>query len=94
MRRRRWVSVFLFALMFGHMGVNAYAALMNIVRLPSSSDGWVARRLPSGRAEIVEVYKDGPATALQVGDEVLSINGRAVADDPGVLNYSIRLAPG
>jgi phosphoserine phosphatase RsbU/P len=93
-RRRRWLGVFFFALMFGHMGVNAYAVLTEVIRRPSSSDGWTARRLPDGRAEIVGVDKDGPATALQVGDEVISINGRSLADDPKLLSYNERVAPG
>jgi sigma-B regulation protein RsbU (phosphoserine phosphatase) len=93
-RRRRWLGVFFFALMFGHMGVNAYATLMDVIDRPSSSDGWTARKLPDGRAQIVSVDNDGPATALQVGDEVVSINGRTLADDPKILSYNERVAPG
>lgn len=93
-RRRRWLGVFFFALMFGHMGVNAYAVLTDVMRLPSSSDGWTARKLPDGQAQIASVDKNGPATALQVGDEVLSINGRALADDPEILHYNERAKPG
>jgi sigma-B regulation protein RsbU (phosphoserine phosphatase) len=86
--------MFFFALMFGHMGVNAYATLMDVMGRPSSSDGWTARKLPDGRAQIVSVDKVGPATALQVGDEFISINGRTLADDPGILNYNASVAPG
>jgi phosphoserine phosphatase RsbU/P len=93
-RRRKWLGVFFFALMFGHLGVNAYATLMDVMGLPSSSDGWTARKLQGGRAQIVSVDKGGPATALQVGDEFISINGRTLADDPRILNYNARVAPG
>jgi hypothetical protein len=93
-RRRRWLGVFFFALMFGHMGVNAYATLMDVMGRPSSSDGWTARKLPGGPAEIVSVDKNGPATALQVGDEFISINGRTLVDDPKILSYNERVAPG
>ena len=72
MRQRRWLGAFFFALMFGHLGVNAYSAWLNLATLPKSSDGWTARLLPDGRAQIASVDKDGPATALQVGDEFIS----------------------
>ncbi|HEX5084785.1 MAG TPA: SpoIIE family protein phosphatase, partial [Blastocatellia bacterium] len=44
--------------------------------------------------QIVSVDKNGPATALQVGDEVISINGRTLADDPKLLRYNEHAAPG
>jgi phosphoserine phosphatase RsbU/P len=93
-RRRRWLGVFFFALMLGHMSVNAYVILSDVFTRPSSSDGWTARRLGEGRAQITSVDKNGPATALQVGDEVISINGHAVSDNPAILSYNEGVAPG
>jgi phosphoserine phosphatase RsbU/P len=93
-RRRKWLGGFFFALMFGHFVVNAYPALLDLARRPRSSDGWTARLLPDGRAEIVSVDQNGPATALQVGDEFVSINGLTLRDDPEIRSYNERVAPG
>ncbi|MBO0862945.1 MAG: SpoIIE family protein phosphatase [Chloracidobacterium sp.] len=88
-RRRRWLGAFFFALMFGHFGVYAYSAL---TRLRGSYDGWDAR-LSDGGAQIASVDQNGPATALRVGDEFVSINGLTLRDDPEILNYSHRVPP-
>jgi serine phosphatase RsbU (regulator of sigma subunit) len=82
-----------FALMFGHFGVNAYSAWLNLVARPASSDGWTARLSPDGRARIVSVDKDGPATALQAGDEIVSINDLTPQDNPEILSYNEHVAP-
>ena len=84
----------LYALMFGHFGVTAYLAWVNLMARPTSSDGWTARLSPGGRAQIVGVDKDGPATALLVGDEFISINGLTLRDDPEILSYNQHVAPG
>src|SRR5262249_42949971 len=47
-----------------------------------------------GRAQIVGVDQDGPATTLRVGDEFISINGLTLRDDPEILSYNQRVAPG
>src|SRR5262245_56018650 len=83
-----------FALMLGHFGVNAYLAWLNLMARPGSSDGWTARLARDGRAQIVGVDQDGPATALRVGDEFISINGLTLRDDPEILSYNQRVAPG
>src|SRR5262245_10447650 len=93
-RRRKWLGGFFFALMFGHFGVNTYPALMGLARHPRSTDGWTARLLPDGHAEIVSVDQNGPATALRVGDEFVSINGQTLRDDPEIRSYNERVAPG
>ena len=93
-RRRRWLGAFFFALMFGHFSVNAYLAWLDLIMRPTSSDGWTARLAPDGRAKIVSVDEDGPATALQVGDEFISINGLTLRDNPEILSYNQRVAPG
>src|SRR5262245_14779948 len=93
-RRRRWLGAFFFALMFTHFSVSAYSTWMNLARLPASSDGWTARTSADGRAQIVSVDQDGPATALRVGDDLISINGLTLRDDPEILSYNQRAAPG
>ncbi|MDQ3013117.1 MAG: hypothetical protein M3X11_20725 [Acidobacteriota bacterium] len=51
-RQRWWLGAIFFALMFGHTGVIAYSAWLNLTGLVGSSDGWATRLLPDGRAEI------------------------------------------
>src|SRR5262245_22324945 len=92
--RRRWLGAFFFGLMFGHFGVGAYLAWLNLIARPASSDGWTARLSPDGRAQIVGVDQGGPATALRAGDELISVNGLTLRDDPEILNYNRRVAPG
>src|SRR5262245_59754631 len=93
-RQRLVLGCVFFALMFGHFGVNAYLAWLNLMARPASSDGWTARLSPDGRAQIVGVNQDGPAAALRAGDEIISINGLTPQDDPEILNYNQRVAPG
>ncbi|HEY9433933.1 MAG TPA: hypothetical protein VI260_20935, partial [Blastocatellia bacterium] len=83
-----------YAFMFGHFGVNAYLAWLNLMARPRSSDGWTARLSPDGRAQIVGVDQDGPATALREGDEFISINGLTLRDHPEILSYNQHVAPG
>src|SRR5262245_58462972 len=82
-----------FALIFGHFGVNVYSAWLNLMARPASSDGWTARLSPDGRARIVSVDHDGPATALQALDEIISINGLTPQDYPEIVSYNQRVAP-
>jgi serine phosphatase RsbU (regulator of sigma subunit) len=56
--------------------------------------GWTANSPPDGRSKIVSVDQNGPATALQVGDEFISINGLTTRDDPDIRNYNRRVPPG
>jgi hypothetical protein len=93
-RRRKWLGVFFFALMFGHFSVNAYSAWLNLAALPASSDGWTASLLPDGQAQIDSVDQDGPATALQIGDELISINGTPLRDNPKIRSYNQTVPPG
>src|SRR5262245_65612349 len=83
-----------FALMFGHFGVNAYSAWLNLMARPASSDGWTARALPDDRAEIFSVDQNGQEKALQVGDEFVSINGLTLRDEPGIISYNERVELG
>jgi serine phosphatase RsbU (regulator of sigma subunit) len=93
-RHRLVLGCVFFALMFGHFGVNAYSAWLNLMASPRSSDGLTARLSPDGRAQIVSVDQNGPATELRVGDEVLSINGQTLRDNPEILSYNQGVAPG
>jgi len=93
-RQRQWLGAIFFALMFGAFGVNTYWGLESTTRLRGSYDGWGARLLPDGRAEIATVDKDGPATVLRSGDEFVSINGLTLKDDPQIRNYNQRVPPG
>lgn len=93
-RQRWWLGAVFFALMFGHTGVIAYSAWQNWTALIGSSDGWGARLLPDGRAEIATVDQKGPATVLQPGDEFISINGLTLKDDPQIRSYNQRVPPG
>src|SRR5215831_15120715 len=92
-RHRLVLGCVFFALMFGQFGVNVYSAWLNLIARPASSDGWTARLSPDGRALVVSVDKDGPATALQAGDEIISINGLTPQGDPEILSYNERVAP-
>src|SRR5262245_20098469 len=95
MLRRRWLGAFFFTLMFGHFGVNAHSAWLSLKTwLNGSSDGWTARPSPDGRAHISSVDRNGPATALRMGDEFVSINGLTLRDDPEIRSYNQRVPPG
>jgi len=85
-RHRLVLGCVFFALMFGQFGVNAYVAM---TQLSGSYDGWMAPQ-----AQIIEVDQKGPATALRVGDEFISINGLTLRDDPQIINYGHRVPPG
>jgi len=93
-RQRQWLGAVFFALMFGHFCVNAYSSWLSLTRLGGSYDGWGARLLPDGRAEIATVDQNGPAAALRPGDEFISINGLRLKDDPDIRNYNRRVPPG
>lgn len=94
LRQRQWLGVFIFALMFGHVSVNAYSSWVRLERLSGSYDGWIAEVRPNGKAEILSIDPTGPATALRPGDEFVSLNGVTLQDDKTVLNYSLRMPRG
>jgi len=93
-RQRQWLGAIFFALMFVHFGVNTYNGWLALTELRGSSDGWGASVRPDGRAEIVIVNSNGPATVLRPGDEFVSINGLTPKDDPGITSYNRRVPPG
>lgn len=94
LRQRQWLCTIFFALMFGHFGVNVYSTFVGAWQLEGSSDGWVARLNPDGKAEIVSADPKGPAAVLQPGDEFVSINGITLQDDAGIRSYNRRVPPG
>ena len=63
-------------------------------RLRASYDGWTAVAVGDGRVLLRSVDESGPAAALRVGDEVVSINGVPPRQDPGILNNNARHRPG
>ncbi|MGH9855450.1 MAG: hypothetical protein ACREBD_36910, partial [Blastocatellia bacterium] len=93
-RQRRLLGALFFALMFGHLGVNVYSVWRGLLQLTGSSDGWVARLLPDGRAEIASVDPGGPATVLRPGDEFVSLNGLTLRDDPRIRSNNQHVPPG
>src|SRR5215475_13328409 len=90
-RQRIVLGCVFFALMFVQLGVNAYSFL---TQFGGSYDGWTAGGPRGGPAQIIRVDQSGPATALQVGDEVVSINGLTLQDDPKILSFNQRVLPG
>jgi len=90
-RQRIVLSCVFFALMFVQLGVNAYSTL---AQFSGSYDGWIAGGPRGGPVRIIRLDQSGPATALQVGDEVVSINGLTLQDDPKILFFNQRVAPG
>lgn len=91
--RLRTISVAIFfALLFVYFGVNSYRTML-ILR---HDDGWTSGR-QNGRMVIREVRADGPAAGLlQVGDEVVTLQGMATAGKTrDEINNTFRLfAPG
>src|SRR5262245_11845956 len=90
-RQRIVLGCVFFALMFVQLGVNAYSFL---TQFGGSYDGWTAGGPRGGPVRIIRVDQSGPATALQVGDEVVSINGLTLQDDPKILSFNQRVPPG
>jgi sigma-B regulation protein RsbU (phosphoserine phosphatase) len=92
--KNKWRFTFglvIFALLFFYLGVRVYFVFIH----ESSYDGWTTRQKPEdGRWYITDVDPNGPATALQKGDEFLAINGITRAQDPSIANYNQRVPPG
>jgi len=83
----------LLALMSANFGANVYSTFLP----PKGSDDGLRGDMNSkGEFHITVVTPNGPATALQVGDEVIAINGVKIKEDPKILNTvdTSRLPPG
>ena len=90
MRLRLILVGLFFALMFVYAGANAY---LSFAPLSTSSDrGWyVSQR--GDRVLISSVRDDGPALALQVGDEIVALNGQRVKTSYQVTEPFARVKP-
>lgn len=92
--KKNWrliIGSFVFALLLTHWVGNTRLGFWQ----PGSYDGWSGSRTASRAAVIISVDANGPATALQIGDEILSINGFSVNDDnPQILNFNQTVPPG
>ena len=90
MKLRFIIGVFVFLLMTVNWAFSYFADSR-----PGSYDGWTARRNSTGSAVVIGVDPKGPATALQIGDELLRINGIPVNDgNPNILNFNRSIPPG
>jgi serine phosphatase RsbU (regulator of sigma subunit) len=81
----------LLTLMTVNFGAHIYSMFLPP---PGSSDGWSGTWSGQGDPKITGVNADGPATALQVGDEIIAINGIKIKDDPRLLGYGYTVPPG
>jgi hypothetical protein len=94
-RLRLSLVILFYALMFTYAMVNAYRA----VTFPQSFPEWYPRAR-EGRVWVRHVATDGRASVLQVGDEVVALNGQPVSSIyPEALALQppqalVRLAPG
>jgi len=90
-RRQFIVGSLFFALMFFYLSVHAFFAFVHV----GSSDGWHGQqKAPGEPVYILGTDPQGPATALQPGDQFLAINGITPAQDPEIMTFSDRAPPG
>ncbi len=90
-KRRFILGLLIFAALFFYLGVRTYFVFIH----EGSYDGWTSRQNRNdGRWYITDVDPKGPATALQVGDEFLAINGITRAQDANIGDYNRRVPPG
>lgn len=92
--KKNWrliIGSFVFAVLLTHWVGNTWLGF----RQPGSYDGWSGSRTAGRVAVITSVDANGPATALRIGDEILSINSIPVNDDnPQILNFNQTVPPG
>jgi phosphoserine phosphatase RsbU/P len=89
--RRLIIGSFIFAVLLVHWIGNTWLGF----RPAGSYDGWTGSRTPEGGAIITAIDQAGPATALQIGDEILAINRIPVnAGNPYILNFNRSVPPG
>src|SRR5215813_152121 len=91
-RARILLGGLVLALLTAYVGVYIYS-----ITLPKkgSSDGWAGTWVGKGEPHIVRVDPNSPAAnVLQVGDELIAIDGVKIKEDPRVLAYSDRVPPG
>jgi serine phosphatase RsbU (regulator of sigma subunit) len=81
----------LLALMTVNLGATVYS-----VFLPKKGSwgGWSGSWEGKGDPLVTGIDADGRATDLQVGDEIIAINGIKVREDPSILNHESSVPPG
>lgn len=90
-RRLQFVLVGLFfALLFVYSGASVYETLT--APGPSSYTGWKAEQV-GGRVIITRVRRDGPASALRDGDELVAVNSQPLRSPTQILDLE-RSDPG
>lgn len=89
-KRRLLLGALFFALMFFYFGVRCYFLFIHV----SSYDGWYGQGTLRYGVLVTSSDPQGPAKALQKGDEVLSINGVTLAEDPEIFGFADRVPPG
>ncbi len=89
-RRRLLLGFLLFVLMLTYWGLTGYLQFW----FHGSYDGWTSLA-KNGHFTLTKVDPQGPANVLQVGDEILAINGQSPDSDwRKVLNLSRAVWPG
>jgi hypothetical protein len=58
-----------------------------------SCDGWSGTWDGRGNPRVTVVDSDGSAAWLQVGDEIIEINGVTIRRDPRILDYNRKVPP-
>lgn len=90
-RARILLGGIVLALLSAYFGLYVYS-----ITLPrkGSSDGWSGTWDGTGLPRITGADPKGPAAGLQIGDEIVAINGVKVEDDPRILGYGNSSPPG
>ncbi|HKQ75730.1 MAG TPA: SpoIIE family protein phosphatase [Blastocatellia bacterium] len=90
-RARILLGGLLLTLVSAYFGVYIYS-----LTLPKkgSDNGWDGTWDGIREPRVTRVDPRGLATGLQVGDEIIAINGVKVKDDPGILDFSDTAPPG
>src|SRR5687767_7300224 len=88
---RKLLGGIVLGLLSTYMGLYIYS-----ITLPKkgSDDGMSAFWDGRGEPRVTSVDPEGGATGLQVGDEILAINGRKIREDPNLLESNDNAPPG
>ncbi|MFN7929640.1 MAG: SpoIIE family protein phosphatase [Blastocatellia bacterium] len=90
-RRRFIFGLVIFALLFFYLGVRVYFVFFHV----GSYDGWFGEQKGIDKPVLIlRTDPNGPATALQAGDEMLAINGITPRQDPSIMGFAGRVPPG
>ncbi len=89
-KRRLVLGALFFALMFFYFGVRCYFLFIHV----GSYDGWTGQGTLREGVRVTGTDPHGPATALHKDDEILALNGIAMAVDPEIFAFADRVPPG